>query len=91
MIAVCDVLTAATAAVKLALVALAATVTVAGTVTAALLLARLTLRPAIGAAAVSFTVQASDPAPVMAALPQETALTAGAASPTALMLTTTFP
>jgi hypothetical protein len=62
-----------------ALVALAGTVTVAGTVTAVLLLDRLTLRPPLAAAAFSVTVQASLPAPVIDALPQDSALNAAAA------------
>jgi sulfur carrier protein ThiS len=47
---------------------------VAGTVTAALLLARLTLKPPLPAAAVSVTVQLSLPDPVIDALLQESAL-----------------
>ena len=61
-VAVCADETAATVAVKLAEVAPAATVTEAGTVTAELLLASVTARPPVGAAAVSVTVQASVPA-----------------------------
>jgi hypothetical protein len=57
-----------------ALVAFAATVTVAGTVTAALLLARLTLTPLDPAGKLRVTVQLSLPDPVMDALPQESAL-----------------
>jgi hypothetical protein len=57
-------------AVKLALLAPAATVTVAGTVTAELLLDRLTLTPPLGAAALSPTVQVSVPAPVIVPLAQ---------------------
>jgi hypothetical protein len=85
------VVTDETVAVNAALVALAGTVTVAGTVTAALLLERLTLSPPLGAAALSATVQASVPAPVMDALPQETALSAAdvAAVPVPLKLTNT--
>jgi hypothetical protein len=55
-------------------VALAGTVTVAGSVTAALLLDKLTLIPPLGAVALSVTVQASVPIPVMDALLQESAL-----------------
>ena len=62
--------TAATVAVKLALVAPAGTTTVAGTVTALLLLLKSTVRPPAPAAAVSVTVQASDAAPVAEALAQ---------------------
>ena len=69
----CAVVTDDTVAVNAALVAFAGTVTVAGTLTAALLLARLTLNPPLGAAALSFTVQASVPDPIMDPLLQETA------------------
>jgi len=80
----CAVATEATVAVNAALVALAATVTVAGTVTAALLLERLTLCPPLGAAALSVTVQASVPDPVMDALPQDSALSAPGETPVPL-------
>ena len=69
-VAVCAVVTVVAVAVKLALVAPAATVTVAGTVTAELLLARLTVNPPLGAAALSATVQLSVPAPVIVPLAQ---------------------
>jgi len=69
-VTVCAVLTAETVAVKLALVDPAPTVTEAGTVTAELLLARLTANPPLGAAALSVTVQLSVPAPVMDPLTQ---------------------
>jgi hypothetical protein len=59
-----------TVAVNSALVAFAGTVTVAGTETAALLLDRLTLIPFFGAVALSVTVQASVPDPVMDSLRQ---------------------
>jgi hypothetical protein len=72
------VLTDETVAVNPAVIAFAGTVTVAGAVTAALLLARLTLRPPLGAAAFSVTVQASVPEPVIDALLQESALNAAA-------------
>jgi hypothetical protein len=75
------VLTDETVAVNPALVAFAGTVTVAGTVTAALLLDRLTLRPLLGAAAFSVTVQASVPEPVMDELLQESAVSAAAVVP----------
>lgn len=61
-VAVCAEVTVATVAVKLAEVAPAATVTEAGTVTAELLLARVTLIPPVAAVAVRLTVQVSDPA-----------------------------
>ena len=59
-----------------ALVAFAGTVTVLGTVPAELLLDRLTLSPPLGAAAVSVTVHASVPDPVMVPLLQYSALNA---------------
>ena len=55
---------------QLALAAPAVTVTVAGTVTAELLLDRLTVSPPLGAAALSATVQVSVPAPVIVPLVQ---------------------
>ena len=58
-------LTDETVAVKFAVVEPAATVTEAGTVTAELLLARLTVKPPLGAAALSPTVHVSVPAPVI--------------------------
>jgi hypothetical protein len=64
--------------VKLALVVLAATVTDAGTVTEASLLARFTANPPLGAAAVSVTVQASVPVPVIEPLAHLIALSAAA-------------
>jgi hypothetical protein len=57
-------------AVKLALPSPVATVTEAGTVTAELLLARLTVNPPLGAAALSPTVHVSVPAPVIVPLAQ---------------------
>jgi hypothetical protein len=66
--------TGVTLAVKPVLVAFAVTVTVVGIVTAALLVARLTLRPPLPAAELNVTVQASVPEPVMDALPQDSAL-----------------
>jgi hypothetical protein len=91
IVADCEEVTAAAVAAKLALVAFAGTVTDAGTVKAESLLARLIASPPDRAAAVRFTVQASDPAADIEALVQDTVLTAGAASPTAVMLTTTLP
>jgi hypothetical protein len=75
----CGVATGDTAAVNTVLVALAGTVAVAGTETAALLLDRLTFRPPVGAAEVSVTVQESVPDPVMERLLQEKPLNAGGA------------
>ena len=88
----CAEFTADTLAVNDALVAPAGTVTDAGTETALLLLARLTTRPLVPAAAFRETVQASLPAPVKEALLQETALSApGAATPDPVMFTTRLP
>ncbi len=70
---------------KLALVAPAAIATEAGTVTALLLLVRLTV-VALVAAEVSVTVQASVPAPVSDPLLQETALSVAGACPVPLRL-----
>jgi hypothetical protein len=64
-VAVCTELTGETAAVKLAEVDPAATVTLAGKTTAALLLARLTAKPPLAAAALKVTAQLSLPAPVI--------------------------
>ena len=75
-VTLCAVVTAETVAVKPPVVAPAATVTLAGTLTDVLLLARLTARPPDGAAALRATVQLSVPAPVMEALEQVTALNA---------------
>ena len=80
-VSVCVVVTEATVAVNPALVALAGTVTVAGTVTAALLLARLTVKPPAGAAEVSVTVQASVPEPVMDDVAQANPLNAAVTEP----------
>jgi len=79
-------LTEETVAVKLALVAPAATVTEVGTVTDELLLARLTAKPPVGAAAFRVTVQLSVPAPVIEPLAQLSPLNAG--TPVPLRLTT---
>ena len=70
----CAVETDDTVAVNPALLALAGTSTVAGTVTAALLLVRDTLKPPLPAGPLSVTVQASLPAPVIDALLQDSAL-----------------
>jgi hypothetical protein len=76
------VLTAAIVAVKLPVVAPAATVTLAGRLTAELLLARLTANPPLGAAPLSVTVQLSVPAPVIDELPQLSSLNCGGVVPT---------
>ena len=65
---------------KATLVALAGTVTVAGTVTAALLLDRRTLSPPLPAAVLRFTVQASLPVPVIETLVQVSAFSAPGAA-----------
>jgi hypothetical protein len=70
----CPVVTADTVAVNPAPLALAGTSTVAGTVTAALLLTRDTLKPPLPAGPLRVTVQASLPDPVMDALLQESVL-----------------
>jgi hypothetical protein len=75
-------------------VAFAGTVTLTGTVTAVLLLDRLTTSPPLAAAAFSVTVQASVPDPVMDALLQESALSAAggvSAVPVPLRLITAAP
>jgi hypothetical protein len=74
----CAVVTEATFAVNAALVAVAGTVTELGTVTAPLLLERLTLTPPVGAVPDRVTVHESAKAPVIEVLLQETALTVGA-------------
>ena len=79
------VLTAETVAVKLAVVAPAATVTEAGTVTAALLLARPTTNPPLPAAPFSVTVQVSVPAPVNDPLLQFNPLNTGRPVPLKLI------
>ncbi len=63
-VTVCVVVTPDTLATKLALAVPAGTVTEIGTVTAALLLARATAEPPLGAGAVKVTLQLSVPAPV---------------------------
>ena len=64
-VTVCDVVTEATEAANVALDALAGTVTEAGTVTAVLLLDKVTPNPPAGAAEVSVTVQVSVLEPVI--------------------------
>jgi hypothetical protein len=70
IVTVCAELTGETEAVNPTLVAPAGTVTVAGTVTAGLLLARLAVSPPLGAAAFSVTVQASVADPIRVLLVQ---------------------
>ena len=64
-------------AVKPALVAFCATLTLAGTVTVELLLDRFTLNPPLGAALVKETVQESDAGPASVGLVQVNPLSAG--------------
>lgn len=78
-VAVWAEVTAATVAVKDAVDEPAATVTEAGTLTAELLLAKVTVNPPLGAAAVSATEHASVPDPVMDPVLQEREESAGAA------------
>jgi hypothetical protein len=91
MVAVCAVITADAVAVKAAVVAPLAIATDAGRVTALLLLARFTVSPPLGAAAVRLTVQASVVAPVSEPLVQETALSAAGAWPVPLRLRIVVP
>jgi hypothetical protein len=65
-----------TLAMNPAMLAFAGTINMAGTVTATLLLARLTAWPPLPAGVISVTVQGSLPDPVMNALLQANALTA---------------
>ena len=89
-VADCVVVTASIVAEKATLVAFAGTVTVAGSVTAELLLERLTLKPPLPAAALRNTVQESVPDPVIEALEQESAFSVpGAAVPVPLRLIAT--
>jgi hypothetical protein len=88
----CAVVTEDTVAVNPALVALAGTTTVAGTVTAALLLVSPTLKPPLPAAALSVTVQLSLPEPVIDALLQVSPLKVpAAAAPVPVKLITAVP
>ena len=75
------VLTEATVAEKLALVAPAATVTEAGTVTEELLLARFAANPPLAAAVFRVTVHGSEPAPVMDESAQESPESTGTPVP----------
>jgi hypothetical protein len=87
-VADCALVTEATFAVKVALVAVAGTVTTLGTVTALLLLARPTLTPPVGAEPDRLTVHESASVPVIELLLQLTALTVGATvDPVPLRLT----
>ena len=84
----CAALTALAFATNAALVAVAGTVTEPGTATELLLLARLTVRPPVGAAPDRLTVHTSASDPVIEVLLQETALTVGiTAMPAPPMLT----
>ena len=78
IVAVCAVVTLATFAANDVVDAPEAIVTPAGTVTALLLLATVTLTPAEGAAELSETVHVVVPAPVNEVLPHEKALIEGA-------------
>jgi hypothetical protein len=77
-----------TVAEKPALVAPLGTKTVAGTVTAGLLLDSAIAIPPLGAAPDRLTVHASVPAPVYVLVPQERELKVDAATPAPLMFTT---
>ena len=88
----CAVVTDDTVAVNPALVALAGTTTVLGTVTAGVLLVRPTLRPLLPAAELSVTVQVSLPAPVMEPLLHDNELNAaGTAVPVPVRPITAVP
>lgn len=76
-VADCAVVTAATVAIKVVLLAVAGIVTELGTVTALLPLDRATLTPPVGAEPVRLTVQESASDPVMDVLLHDTALTVG--------------
>jgi hypothetical protein len=84
-VAVCAVLTEETVAVNVALLAPAATAREAGTVTALLLLARLTAKPPVAAAAFRVTVQLSVPDPVNDPLVQFSPLSTGMPVPLRVM------
>lgn len=81
-------MTVETDALNPTLVALAGTVTLGGTVTAELLLERATANPALGAAPLRVTVQASVPAAAMDTLVQVSAESAADETPVPLRLTT---
>lgn len=76
-VTVCPMATDETAAVKPTLAALAGTITDAGTVTADLLLDRLTFKPPLGAAVLKVRVQGSVPDPVIKPLLHETEFNTG--------------
>jgi hypothetical protein len=76
-VAPCELDTAETVAAKPALVAPAATVTDGGNETDESLLARATVKPPLGAAALNVTVHASVPAPVMDDRVQDRAVNEG--------------
>ena len=78
--------TVETVAEKLALVAPEATVTDAGTVTALLLLTKLTAKPPLSAAAFSVTVQLSAPEPVIDPLAQLSPASTGVPVPLRLIV-----
>jgi hypothetical protein len=84
-VTVAAVLTLETLAAKLALVAAEVTVTEAGTITDALLLAKLTAIPPLAAAAFNVTVQLSVPAPVIEPLVQVNPLSTGTPVPLRLI------
>ncbi|MGD1107617.1 MAG: hypothetical protein ABR865_11280 [Terracidiphilus sp.] len=84
-VTVAAVLTPDTVAVKLAVVAPAATVTEAGTVTAELLLVRLTVKPPLAAAVFRVTLQLSVPAPVIDPLVHLSPLNTGVPVPLRLI------
>lgn len=86
-----DVTTEETVAENVAVVAAAATVTVAGTVTAALLLAKVTVVPPVGAAVPRVTVQELVPGPTTEAGVQVSALGEGGGAPLPLRLMTALP
>ena len=87
-VADCAEETAPTLAVNVALLAVAGTVTDAGTVTELVLLASPTVTPPVGAEPESVTVHESDKDPVIEVLPHVRPLTVGASAvPVPLKLT----
>lgn len=93
IVAVCDEVTAVAVAVKPALVDPSGTITLAGTVTALLSLARLMFTPPVGAAEARLAVQESVPAPLIEAWLHEIDVSAGAAAtnPVPLRFATRLP